>query len=87
MDVFEENNPYELLMRCVEMINEHTAVIDAVGEEIIRQEEILAELVKQNSIMVKNQKIMNQHIKLINQRLANIESSNAAQCSTTNNSP
>jgi uncharacterized coiled-coil protein SlyX len=84
--VFEENNPYNLLMKCVDVINEHTEMINDLGEEIIQQERILAELVKQNTQMLKNLKTMNAHIKLINQRLSNLESQNATKQTTTNDS-
>jgi len=71
--VFEENNPYELLMRCVDIINEHSEMFGVLGKEMNRQEQILQELVKQNQLLLKNIRVMNAHIKIINQRLANLE--------------
>jgi cell division FtsZ-interacting protein ZapD len=71
--VFEENNPYDLLMRCVDIINEHSEMFSVLGKEMNRQEQILQELVKQNQLLLKNIRVMNAHIKIINQRLANLE--------------
>jgi hypothetical protein len=71
--VFEENNPYDLLMRCVDIINEHSEMFGVLGKEMNRQEQILQELVKQNQLLLKNIRVMNAHIKIINQRLANLE--------------
>ena len=71
--MFEENNPYDLLMRCVDIINEHSEMFSVLGKEMNRQEQILQELVKQNQLLLKNIRVMNAHIKIINQRLANLE--------------
>jgi len=76
--VFEKNNPYDLLMTAIEIVNEHTLVFETVGIEMDRQERLLEELVKQNQMLLKNIKVMNQHVKLINQRLAHLEGKNNA---------
>ena len=72
----DEDTPWDTLLRCVEIINEHTMIIKVIGDELNKQERILNELLKQNQMLVKNSKIMNQNIKLINQRLSNLEKQN-----------
>lgn len=71
--MFEKNNPYELLMDAVDMINEHTEMFDALGTEMNKQEQLLAELIKQNQLFLRQIKLINQHMRSINARLQNLE--------------
>jgi mevalonate kinase len=84
--VLEKPDPWELLVDAVEMINEHSETIHIMTNDAELQKKMLSEILRQNQMLVKNIKVMNQTIKLINQRLANLESKNETQQTTTNNS-
>jgi hypothetical protein len=71
--VYENDTPYDVLMKMVDIVNEHTEIFDLVHSEITEQDKITAELVKQNQMLLKNIQVLSNHIKLINQRLAHLE--------------
>jgi hypothetical protein len=71
--VFEKNNPYDVLMKTVEIVAEHGDLFAMLGDEINRQDSLMAELVNQHHLLLQNIRVMNESIKLINVRLAQLE--------------
>lgn len=77
--MFEDNNPYDLLMSCVRIINQHGEMFGLLGKEMEKSDEILLELSDQMSQLTQQIRVMNQQLKLINSRIAALEGRNATE--------
>lgn len=74
--MISDPDPWDLLVQCIETVNDHTAMFQRAGDIMESNKKTSKELFKQNQMLLKNIKVLNQSIKLINQRLCQLEQTN-----------